>query len=109
MRAKSPNPPSAEVSGRTASKERHVAPLPARGLPADKVLPVIGDAAEVTDTLYSFYRVAEDGYEVVVGGPQRRLYHLVQQGCAPDWDMTVERPGYLLAAEVAFWDVDSGQ
>ena len=30
----------------------------------EKVLLVIGDAAEVTDTLYPNYRITEDGYEV---------------------------------------------
>jgi protease I len=31
-----------------------------------KVLIVIGDAAEALDTLYPFFRIQEDGYEVVV-------------------------------------------
>src|SRR6266566_244329 len=63
-----------------------------------KVLLVIGDAAEVFDTLYPLHRIREDGYEVLVGGPEKRVYHLVQHDRHPDWDITVESPGYKLAA-----------
>lgn len=71
----------------------------------DKVLLIIGDAAEVTDTLYPYYRIAEDGYQVVVAGPEQRVYHLVQHDLHPDWDITVESKGYNFAADIAFRDV----
>jgi protease I len=74
-----------------------------------KVLLVIGDAAEVTDTLYPYFRVQEDGYEVCVAGPERRAYHLVQHDKHPEWDITVESPGYRLASDVAFADVKPEQ
>lgn len=70
-----------------------------------KVLLVIGDAAEVFDTLYPLYRIREDGYQVVVAGPEKRVYHLVQHDQHPDWDITVESPGYKLAADIAFRDI----
>ena len=72
----------------------------------EKVLLVIGDAAEVTDTLYPYYRIAEDGYEVRVGAPERRTYHLVQHDSHPEWDITVESKGYEFAADVAFREVN---
>src|SRR5215212_10840580 len=50
-----------------------------------KVLLVIGDAAEVLDTYYPLFRLREEGYDVLVTGPAR--------------------PGYHLAADVAFKDV----
>ena len=71
----------------------------------EKVLLVIGDAAEVTDTLYPYYRIAEDGYEVLVGAPEKRTYHLVQHDAHPDWDITVESKGYEFAADTAFREV----
>ncbi len=71
----------------------------------NKVLLVIGDAAEVFDTLYPLYRIREEDFEVLVGGPEKRVYHLVQHDRHPDWDITVESPGYRLAADVAFRDV----
>jgi protease I len=70
-----------------------------------KVLLVIGDAAEVFDTLYPLYRIREDGHQVLVAGPEKRVYHLVQHDAHPDWDITVESPGYKLAADIAFRDV----
>ena len=58
----------------------------------NKVLLVIGDAAEVFDTLYPLYRIREDGYQVVVAGPEQRVYHLVMHDKHPDWDITVLNP-----------------
>jgi protease I len=71
-----------------------------------KILLVIGDAAEVLDTFYPLFRLKEEGYDVLVGGPAKRVYHLVQHDRHPDWDITVESPGYRLAADIAFKDVD---
>ncbi len=71
-----------------------------------KVLMPIGDATEVVDTLYPFFRLPEDGFEVVVAGPEARLYHMVQHEQPPGWDITQETPGYHLRATVAFHDVD---
>jgi len=70
-----------------------------------KVLLVIGDAAEVFDTMYPLHRIREDGYQVVVAAPEKRVYHLVMHDTHPDWDITVESPGYRLASDLAFRDV----
>lgn len=84
----------------------------AEELPADapKILMPIGDATEAVDTLYPFFRVAEDGYRAVVAGPEARTYHMVLHEVPPGakipWDITEERPGYHIKAEVAFRDVD---
>jgi len=69
------------------------------------ILLVIGDAAEVLDTFYPLFRLREEGYRVDVAGPEKRAYHLVQHDRHADWDITVESPGYKLAAAVAFRDV----
>jgi protease I len=71
-----------------------------------RVLLPIGDASEVLDTFYPYFRLPEDGFQVVVAGPEARVYHLVLHEIPPGWDITRERPGYHLAAEVAFRDVD---
>ncbi|MFN4259693.1 MAG: DJ-1/PfpI family protein [Gemmataceae bacterium] len=70
-----------------------------------KVLLVIGDAAEVFDTMYPLHRIREDGFQVVVAAPEKRLYHLVMHDTHPDWDITVESPGYKLASDIAFRDI----
>jgi protease I len=70
-----------------------------------RVLLIIGDAAEVLDTFYPLHRLQEEGHEVVVAGPEKRLYHLVLHERPPGWDITRESPGYHLAADIAFRDV----
>src|SRR6186713_592652 len=74
-----------------------------------KVLIVIGDAAEAMDTLYPFFRLKEDGYEAVVAGPEKRVYHLVMHEIPPGWDITREGPSYHLAADIAFRDVNPAE
>lgn len=71
----------------------------------EKILLVIGDGAEVIDTLVPFYRLGED-YEVVIAAPEKRSYHLVQHDHDPNWDITVESPGYRLESHIAFRDVN---
>ena len=71
-----------------------------------RVLLVIGDAAEVLDTFYPLFRIREDGHEVHVAAPARRTYHLVLHERPEGWDITQERPGYTLAADIAFSEVD---
>ena len=66
----------------------------------------IGDAAEVMDTLYAFYRLREAGYEVVVAGPEARIYQMVLHEIPPGWDITRETAGYHLEATLAFRDVN---
>src|SRR5437763_17187906 len=78
---------------------------PRCGAPMHKILLVIGDAAEVLDTMYPLFRLREGGWQVDVAGPERRVYHLVQHDLVPGWDLTVESPGYRLAADIAFRDV----
>ncbi len=88
----------------------------AQGKPAksgkakEKILMPIGDATEVVDTLYPYFRLQEEGFEVVVCGPEARVYHMVTHEVPPDattipWDITREAPGYHLKASVAFRDV----
>lgn len=71
-----------------------------------KLLLIIGDAAEVLDTFYPLFRLREEGWTVDVAAPAVRAYHLVQHDRHPDWDITVESPGYKMRADVAFADID---
>jgi protease I len=76
-----------------------------------KILMPIGDGTEALDTYYAYYRLPEDNYEVVVAGPEARLYHTVLHEIPPNpdvpWDITQERPGYHLRATVAFGQLKS--
>src|SRR6266849_7628299 len=75
-----------------------------------KVLLPIGDATEVMDTLYPCFRLPEDAFEVVIAGPEARVYHGVMHEIPPGesipWDITREQPAYHIKATVAFRDVD---
>lgn len=71
----------------------------------EKVLIVIGDGAEVIDTMVPLYRLGED-FEVVKAAPDVRTYNLVQHHHDPGWDVTIETPGYKLDSDVALRDVD---
>lgn len=70
-----------------------------------RVLLVIGDATEVLDTMYPFFRLPEDGFDVVIAAPERRLYHMVLHERPPGWDITQETAGYHLQSNIAFADV----
>ena len=75
-----------------------------------RVLMPIGDATEVMDTLYPFFRLPEEDIQVVVAGPEVRYYHGVLHEVPPDvtipWDITREQPAYHIKVDVAFHDVD---
>lgn len=71
----------------------------------EKVLVVIGDAAETVDTLYPFYRLQEAGFEPVVIAPERRVYQMVLHEVRPGWTITKEWEGYQIRADLAFADV----
>ena len=78
--------------------------------PKGKILMPVGDATEVVDTLYPFFRLQEEGYQVVVAGIEARMYHMVTHEVPPDattipWDITREGPGYHIKADIAFRDV----
>ncbi len=73
------------------------------------ILMPLGDATETLDTFYPFFRLQEEGYKVIVCGPEARLYHTVLHEIPPDssipWDITQERPGYFIRSTAAFRDL----
>ena len=73
-----------------------------------KVLLVIGDGAEVMDTLFPFYRLGES-FCVDVVAPEQRVYHLVIHELSEGWDITEERKGYHLEANYSFSQIDPGE
>ena len=76
-----------------------------------RILMPIGDATEALDTFYPFFRLPEEGYELIVAGPEARLYHTVLHEIPPDsavpWDITQERPGYHIRATAAFRELQA--
>ncbi len=72
----------------------------------NKVLMIIGDAAETLDTFYPYYRLQEEGFEPVIAAPEKRRYQLVMHEIKPGWTITKEWEGYTMEADIAFKDVD---
>lgn len=70
-----------------------------------KVLVVIGDATELLDTMYPFYRLQEAGFTPVVTAPEKRTYQLVMHEVRPGWTITKEWEGYQLECSVPFSEV----
>jgi protease I len=71
-----------------------------------KVLIIIGDAAETVDTLYPYYRLIEGGYEPIVAGPEKRKFQMVMHEVKPGWTITKEWEGYTIDAAIAFKDIN---
>ena len=69
-----------------------------------KALIVIGDGAEVLDTMGPYYRLGED-YQVVIAAPEVDSYHLVMHELTPGWDITEEHQSYRIESDIAFRDV----
>lgn len=70
-----------------------------------RVLLVAGDATESLDTWYPIHRLREEGIEVHVAAPQKKMLRSVIHDFEPGWDTYVEKPGYLIPADIAFADV----
>lgn len=70
-----------------------------------KVLIIVGDASEVVDTLYPYYRLQEAELEPVVAGPDARRFQMVMHEVRPGWTITKEWEGYTIQADVAFRDI----
>jgi protease I len=73
-----------------------------------KVLIIIGDGAEVLDTMGPYYRLGED-YNVHLAAPEVDSYNLVTHELIPGWDITQEKAGYRMESDIAFKDVNPAE
>lgn len=73
--------------------------------PLNKVLIIVGDAAETMDTLYPYYRLQEDDFVPVVAAPEKRIYQMVMHEVRPGWTITREWEGYQIQADVTFKEI----
>ena len=74
-----------------------------------KVLIVVGDASEMLDTMYPYYRVQEAGFQAVVTAPEKRAYQMVLHEVKPGWTITKEWEGYTIQCDVPFSEVDPAE
>jgi protease I len=71
-----------------------------------RILMITGDAGEGLEIYYALFRLREEGYEVHVAGPTKKVLRAVVHDFEPGLDTYVERPGYGVPADVALGDVD---
>ncbi|PUA32731.1 MAG: peptidase [Candidatus Terraquivivens tikiterensis] len=72
-----------------------------------RVLMVIGDAAEAQETFYPYWRLKEEGFEVHVAAPSKKVVFTVVHDFEPGWETYTEKPGYRFGwVDMAFKDVD---
>ena len=74
-----------------------------------KVLVLVGDAAEELDAMYPIYRLREGGYDAVVAGLTTREVQLVIHDFDPNSDAYTEKNGRKLPVDIAFADVDPSE
>ncbi|UUZ85853.1 DJ-1/PfpI family protein [Paenibacillus sp. P26] len=71
-----------------------------------KILILTGDAAEVLEVYYPYFRVIEEGYEAVIASPAKKVLHTVVHDFVEGWETYTEKPGHLLPSHIAFADVE---
>lgn len=72
----------------------------------EKVLVVVGDATELLDTMYPYYRLQEAGFQPVITAPEKRRYQMVLHEIKPGWTITKEWEGYTIDCDVPFAEVN---
>jgi protease I len=71
-----------------------------------KILLLTGDAAEVLEVYYPYYRLLEEGFEAVIAAPTKKVLHTVVHDFVDGWETYSEKPAHLLKADIAFADVN---
>ena len=71
-----------------------------------KILIITGDAAESLEVMYPYQRLKEEGYEVDIAAPEKKVLQAVVHDFEPGFDTYTEKLGYRVPADVAFKDVN---
>ncbi|KEQ26187.1 DJ-1/PfpI family protein [Paenibacillus tyrfis] len=74
-----------------------------------KVLVLTGDAVEVLEVYYPYYRLLEEGYDAVIASPVKKTLHTVVHDFVEGWETYTEKLGHQLPSHIAFADVDPSE
>ena len=66
-----------------------------------KILLITDDAGESYEILYAKHRFEEEGWTAHIGATKKKRLNGVIHDFEPGWNTYIERPGYLIEAEVA--------
>ncbi|HDM23670.1 peptidase [archaeon] len=69
-----------------------------------KVLIIAGDAVEAQELFYPYWRLKEEGIEVHVAVPNKKVIHTVVHDFEPGIETYTEKPGYRFIED---WDMKS--
>jgi protease I len=76
---------------------------------AKKILIVTDDGGESFEILYAQHRFREAGYQPVIAASQKKRLHGVIHDFEPGWTTYIEKPGYLIQADIAIARVKPSQ
>jgi protease I len=71
-----------------------------------RILIATGDCAEALEVYYPLFRIREQGWHADVAAPSRKRLQLVVHDFEDGCETYTEKPGYGLAADLAFSDVN---
>src|SRR5437763_12390003 len=71
-----------------------------------KILMITGDAGEAQEIYYAKFRLEEEGWQLHVAAPEKRVILSVVHDFEPGFDTYTEKPGYRVQADLGFDDVD---
>ena len=66
-----------------------------------KILIVTDDAGESYEILYAKHRFEEEGWTAHIGATKKKRLNSVIHDFEPGWNTYIERPGYLIKADVS--------
>ena len=70
-----------------------------------KILMLTGDAGEAQEIYYAKFRLEEEGWQVQIAAPEKRVFLSVVHDFEPGFDTYTEKPGYRVTADLALEDV----
>ena len=76
-----------------------------RAIAMVKILMVTGDAGEAQEIYYAKFRLEEEGWQVQIAAPEKRVFLSVVHDFEPGFDTYTEKPGYRVTADLALDDV----
>lgn len=71
-----------------------------------RILMLTGDAGEAQEIYYAKFRLEEEGWEVHIAAPEKRVFLSVVHDFEPGFDTYTEKPGYRVNADLGFDQVD---
>ncbi len=70
-----------------------------------RVLIVTGDGAESLEVMYPYQRLLEEGFQVDIASPTKKVLQSVVHDFEPGWETNTEKLGYRIQSNLAFSEV----